>query len=171
MRTVSKDEKRESLEERTTLGRKIEYARKAKGMTREGMGEHLGLTSARIFNIEKGVTTVPAFLLSRRCKVLGVTLDHLFDSKLDDPHLRAEQQRAHMFSEARIGFNLTVAELAEMADVTTAYIYRLESMGVEVIDERISTLCKQLAISGNELLAASLNKEKTFKRNPFVEIT
>lgn len=168
MRTISKEirkeEKKELLEERMILGRKIKFARKAKGMTRVDMADSLGISLGRIFTIEQGVTNVPAFMLSRICKVLDASMDQMLNGEITDPHLFKEQKRSNLFLEERNKLHLTVAELAEVSGVNAAYIYRLESMGIQVIDERISTLCKQLGISGNELLAGTPKKEHTFKR-------
>ena len=56
----------------TALGSTVRYVREKLGMTQKAAAETLGVSSVHLSNVERGVTTPSALLISRFAAVYGI---------------------------------------------------------------------------------------------------
>ena len=56
----------------TAIGTTVRYVREKRGMTQKAAAEALGVSSVHLSNVERGVTTPSALLISRFAEVFGI---------------------------------------------------------------------------------------------------
>lgn len=74
------------------IGKRIKQAREDKGLTQEGLAEHLDVSNAYISKIERGKTTVNLNTLSTICSILDVSPIYILSgaSSSSNDYLRNE---------------------------------------------------------------------------------
>ena len=76
-----------------TIGNRITKFRKAKGMTQEELANQLGVSSQAVSKWENDISCPDISLLSKLCRVLGITADELLTGKNDEVKMMPAEQR------------------------------------------------------------------------------
>ena len=72
-------DKKEDIEKRVLLGRKIKTIRKQKGFTQETFSEKIGIETSSLSNIENGKSFPSLLTFTKIAEILNMSYDELFD--------------------------------------------------------------------------------------------
>lgn len=111
-----------------TIGTRIALARKAKGLTQEGLAERLGVSSQAVSKWENDLSCPDISLLPKLCQVLGITCDMLLTYSDSEVKMLPEQEqksleeltlRINVFSHDgdKVRINIPMALLAVCQDL------------------------------------------------------
>ena len=73
---------------RSELGKKIQFIRKARGITQSDLGEQIGITQRQMTRIECGISFPSAELIEKLCIVLKIPPKQLFDFTLAEEEVQ-----------------------------------------------------------------------------------
>lgn len=62
-----------------TLGERLKFARKSKGITQDALAENIGVSRGVIFNLEKNKTEAQAIVVNAICQTLNIHKEWLVD--------------------------------------------------------------------------------------------